>query len=74
MIELAATKLEPHHLPHYGIVLAGVFNSFYDQCRVVSSDPADVAISRARLKLVQAAKNTFARTLNLMGVNAPEVM
>jgi arginyl-tRNA synthetase len=74
VVELAAAKLEPHHLPHYGISLAGLFNSFYTQCRVVSSDPGDAAISRARLKLVTAAKNTFARTLNLMGVNAPETM
>lgn len=29
MVELAAAKLEPHHLPHYGIGLAGLFHSFY---------------------------------------------
>jgi arginyl-tRNA synthetase len=74
IVELAATKLEPHHLPHYAIDLAGIFHSFYKQCRVVSSDPADAAISRARLKLVAAAKNTLAHTLNLMGVTAPETM
>ena len=74
IIELAATKLEPHHLPHYGIGLAGVFHSFYKQCRVLSSDPADIHVSRARLKLIMAVKNTLARTLNLMGVTAPESM
>lgn len=74
IIELVATKLEPHHLPHYAIELAGIFHVFYKQCRVVSSDPADTAISRARLKLVAAAKYTLARTLNLMGVSAPEAM
>ncbi|MBI5034088.1 MAG: arginine--tRNA ligase [Chloroflexi bacterium] len=74
VVELAAAKLEPHHLPHYAIDLAGVFHSFYDQCRVVSSEPGDEAISRARLKLVNAAKTTFARTLTLMGVNAPDSM
>ena len=74
IIELAATKLEPHHLPHYAIELAGVFHSFYKQCRVVSSDPGDAAITRARLKLVAAAKTTLARTLNLIGVRAPETM
>jgi len=74
VVELAAARLEPHHLPHYAIELAGVFHSFYKQCRVVSSDPADAAITRARLKLVAAAKNTLARTLNLMGVSAPEMM
>ncbi|MCX7838842.1 MAG: arginine--tRNA ligase [Anaerolineae bacterium] len=74
IVELVATKLEPHHLPHYAIELAGIFHVFYKQCRVISSDPADAAISRARLKLVAAAKYTLARTLNLMGVTAPETM
>ncbi len=74
MVELAASKLEPHHLPHYAIDLAGIFHAFYKQCRVVSSDPADAEITRARLKLVAAAKLTLARTLNLMGVRAPESM
>lgn len=74
VVELVATKLEPHHLPHYAIELAGVFHVFYKQCRVVSSEPAEAALSRARLKLVAAAKYTLARTLNLMGVSAPEMM
>ncbi len=74
MIDLAATKLEPHHLPHYAIELAGIFHAFYKQCRVVSSDPADAELTRARLKLVAAAKQTLARTLRLMGVAAPESM
>ena len=47
--------LEPHHLPPYAMELAAVFNAFYRDCRVVSSDPADEAISRARLKLAGAA-------------------
>ncbi len=74
VVELAATKLEPHHLPHYAIELAGIFHSFYKQCRVVSTEPGDAAISHARLKLVRASKLALARTLNLMGVRAPETM
>lgn len=74
MIELAATSFEPHHVPHYAIELAGIFHSFYKQCRVVSSDPSDESITRARLKLVNAARITLARTLNLMGVRALEAM
>ncbi|HEX7593911.1 MAG TPA: arginine--tRNA ligase [Anaerolineae bacterium] len=74
IVETAANKLEPHHLPHYAIELAGVFHSFYKQCRVLSADPADAEITRSRLKLVAAAKLTLARALNLMGVRAPESM
>ena len=74
VVEMTAARLEPHHLPHYAIELAGVFHSFYRQCRVVSSDPADAAITRARLRLVAAAKLTLARTLVMMGVHAPDSM
>lgn len=74
IVRLAAEKLEPHHLPHYAQDLASAFHSFYRDCRVVSSDPADAAITKARLKLVQAAKIILARTLNLMGMTAPESM
>ncbi len=74
MVEMAADKLEPHHMAHYAIELAGAFHPFYHDVRVVSSDPADAAVSRARLKLVAAARMTLARTLALMGVRAPESM
>lgn len=74
VVEMAATRLEPHHLPHYAMELAACFHSFYRQCRVVSSDPADAQVSKARLVLVRAAKQVLARSLDLMGVNAPESM
>jgi arginyl-tRNA synthetase len=74
LVEEAATRLEPHHLPHYAQELAASFHSFYKQCRVVSSDPADAALSAARLRLVQAARIVLANTLYLMGMTAPEQM
>jgi arginyl-tRNA synthetase len=74
VVELAASRLEPHHLPHYAIDLAAAFHVFYRECRVVSSDPSDAEISRARLKLVETTKKVLARALDLMGVSAPEAM
>ena len=74
VIEKAATQLAPHHLAFYALELAGVFHAFYRDCRVVSSDPADVGVSYARLRLVAATKAVFARVLGLMGVNAPDSM
>ncbi len=71
LIELAARNLEPHHLTYYAQDLATVFHSFYKQCRVVSDD---AALTKARLKLVEAAKIVLARTLHLMGMTAPERM
>lgn len=74
IIEKAAANLEPHHLAHYALDLAGVFHAFYKNCRVLSNEPGDEAISRARLRLVQAAGVVFANTLRTMGMSAPEQM
>ena len=74
LVELAATTLSPHHLTYYAQDLASAFHSFYKQCRVVSSDPADGKLNKARLELAMAARLVLARTLGLMGVSAPERM
>jgi arginyl-tRNA synthetase len=71
IMELITQTLEPHHLTYYAQDLATVFHSFYKQCRVVSTDEA---LTRARLKLVKAAKIVLGKTLNLMGMTAPERM
>jgi len=71
IVETIAGTLEPHHLTYYAQDLATVFHSFYKQCRVVSSNES---LTRARLKLVMAAKTVLGRTLGLMGMTAPERM
>jgi arginyl-tRNA synthetase len=74
IIEKCAEDLSPHHLTHYAQDLAATFHTFYRDCRVVSSLPQDVEMTQARLKRVCAAKTVLARTLHLMGMNAPESM
>lgn len=74
VIEQGATRLSPHVLPYYAQELAAAFHIFYRDCRVVSSDPAEAAVTQARLRLVQAAKVVLARVLHLMGMSAPERM
>ena len=74
LVEQMARALEPHHLPHYSVELATAFQRFYERCRVVSSLPEDLELSRARLRLVEAARTTLARCLDLMSMDAPEEM
>ena len=74
LIETMAQSLEPHHLPHYAVELATAFHWFYERCRVVSSVPEDSEITKARLKLVEAAKIVLSRCLRLMIMEAPERM
>jgi len=71
LVEVVAHTLEPHHLTYYAQDLATVFHSFYKQCRVVSRNEV---LTKARLKLVAAAKLVLANTLHLMGMTAPERM
>ena len=74
LVESMAATLEPHHLPHYAQDLAASFHWFYQQCRVVSSEPEEEALTKARLKLVKASAIVLGRCLSLMGMEAPEQM
>jgi arginyl-tRNA synthetase len=79
VIEIVVTSLEPQQLPHYAMALANSFHAFNDAFKQ-ANDPSlkviteDEALSRARLRLVLAAKIALARTLDLMGMSAPEKM
>ena len=70
-VELIVTHLEPHHLPHYAQELAAAFHAFYTECRIITEDET---LTRARLRLVAAARVALGRTLALMGMSAPEQM
>ncbi|MQF86942.1 MAG: arginine--tRNA ligase [SAR202 cluster bacterium] len=74
IIDTIAITLAPHALPHYSVELATAFHGFYDHCRVLSNDPDEEPIMKARLKLVESAKIALSRTLDLMGMSAPEKM
>ncbi len=74
MIETMARSLEPHHLPHYAVELATAFHWFYQNCRVVSSVEGEENITKARLKLAEAARLVLARCLELMVMEAPDQM
>jgi arginyl-tRNA synthetase len=72
IIEQAVRDLAPHHLTYYAQDLASTFSTFYRDCKVV--DAEQPALTAARLQLCRAAKITLARTLELMGMSAPESM
>jgi arginyl-tRNA synthetase len=71
LVESMALAMEPHHLPHHAAELATAFHAFYDHCRVITDD---LPLTRARLKLVEAARIGLSRCLSLMGMGAPDRM
>ena len=74
LIGMMARSLEAHHLTYYTYELAAAFTWFYEKCRVVSGVDGEEAISKARLKLVDATRTALARCLSLMVMDAPEKM
>lgn len=71
VVDMAATNFEPHRLAHYSLALASEFNSLYHRHRVISEDQR---LSRARLALTRAVGIVLARSLELMGIEAPQFM
>lgn len=74
VITVAASNMAPHHLTQYATELASLFHAFYRDCRVVSTEPEEAELTRARLMLSRAAQTVLARVLHLMGMDAPERM
>lgn len=64
---------DAHLLAFYAYDLATVFHQTYETCRVIHSDVPE-PLRLARFHFYRAAKQLLARTLDLMGMKAPEVM
>lgn len=71
VLDLVVVALETHHLPAYAQSLAQSFHAFYTQCRVITDD---AALTKARLGLLEATRTVLARTLDLLGISAPDQM
>lgn len=71
MIANAAAAHAPHRLARYLYELAGLFHSFYKQCRILGIDPER---QQARLGLITATKYILWHGLTILGVSAPEKM
>ncbi len=74
LVQVMAQNLEVHHLPHYSQELATAFHWFYQQRRVLSTVEGEAELTRARLRLCEAARVALARCLTLMGMDAPDKM
>jgi arginyl-tRNA synthetase len=71
-VEEAVERRAPHRIAAYALLLAQQFTAFYRDCRVVGAEPA--AVESFRLALSVASQRTIARSLDLLGVEAPDSM
>jgi arginyl-tRNA synthetase len=69
VVREATERRAPHALPNYAIRLADDFHRFYHRHRVLESDAESF-----RLGLCVATKAVLARSLDLIGVEAPDRM
>jgi arginyl-tRNA synthetase len=68
----AAERRAPHRISVYALETAQAFTAFYRDCRVVGAEPEGLESFRIALSL--AAQRVIARSLELLGVGAPETM
>ncbi|HBA66912.1 MAG TPA: arginine--tRNA ligase [Methylococcaceae bacterium] len=71
VLERSALNYEPHQLIHYLRDLATDFHTYYNAHQFLVEDSA---LRNARLNLISAAKQVMANGLELLKINAPEVM
>ncbi len=67
----AADKRAPHRIAAYALETAQSFSAFYRDCQVVGAPPEDLGF---RMQLCAAAQQVLARSLDLLGVAAPDEM
>jgi arginyl-tRNA synthetase len=68
----AASRRSPHRIANYALELAQGFTAFYRDCRVVGAEPE--SLESLRIALSVATQRVIARSLGLLGVDAPESM
>jgi arginyl-tRNA synthetase len=68
-LRLAADRRAPHRLTAYSLEAARSFSAFYRDCQVVGGEDEDF-----RIALSVAAQRVIARSLDLLGVEAPHSM
>lgn len=71
MLAQAAKDRAVHRAAHYVHELAGLFHSFYNQCRILGVAPE---LQQARIALVLTVGHVIRHALAILGVSAPERM
>jgi arginyl-tRNA synthetase len=70
-VQRASEDFRPLVIANLAFDLAKAFNDFYNTCHVLNAEPT---VRAYRLRLVAAAKQVLATSLNLLGIAAPSSM
>ncbi|MET0684707.1 MAG: arginine--tRNA ligase [Solirubrobacteraceae bacterium] len=72
LVEEAADRYAPHLVAVYALELAQTFTAYYRDCPILKAE--DEALGSFRLATTVATRRVVARSLDLLGVSAPETM
>ena len=72
VVDEAVERRAPHRVATYVLELARVYAAFYRDCHVLKAPTEE--LKDFRLGLCVATRRTIARSLDLLGVSAPETM
>jgi len=72
LVQQAASEYRPLMIASFAYDLANAFHSFYHAVPVLQTENED--IRRARLRLVEATRQTLANAISILDIAAPEVM
>ncbi|MFC2053856.1 arginine--tRNA ligase [Chloroflexota bacterium] len=70
-VQRAAAEYKTIHLTNLAYEIARAFSDFYNQCPVLKAEPD---VRAFRLRLVATSRQAIANLLNILGINAPEIM
>ena len=70
-VRRASEEYRPLVIASLAFDVAKAFNDFYNTCQVLNADPE---VRAYRLRLVAAARQVIATCLNLLGIEAPDMM
>lgn len=71
VVEVSASKKEPHLITNYVYELASMFHNYYGKHKILTDD---VTTSSERLGLIKTVQITIKNALKLIGVDAPDKM
>ncbi len=71
VVDEVGRTLEPHQLCTYLFDLAQTYSVFYERCPILKAEPA---VTASRLTLTGLTRDVLVRGLDLLGIEAPEVM
>ncbi len=71
VVKSACEKYEPSMITRYVLDVAGAFNKFYFECKIIGEESN---VKNYRLALTKATQTTIKNALKLLGIKTPEKM